>query len=234
MPVQTKLTALAVGASMAVASAALATPVVIQPNEAASKDTFVYSAIPSGLPFGNATYLGASLETSGVHTVNSMVQFDLTGVSLAAGETAKFSIASRSKAATPFSSVASDPSATSPVTIDVYAVTSAWDEATVTYSNQPTVAASPFASFVVNGIGNVYSVDVTSLLASWLATPATNFGVEVRQHAIVTVPSAPDAAVVFDSAGGTIAPSLTVVAAPEPATLASLAGLSMLFARRRR
>jgi hypothetical protein len=224
----------AVALSTACVSVAFATPVVIQPNEAASKDTFVYSAIPSGLPFGGATYLGASLETSGVHTVNSMVQFDLTGVTLGAGETAKFSIASRSKAGTPFSGVASDPSAASPVTVDVYAVTSTWDEATTTWSTQPTVAASPFASFVVSGIGNTYSVDVTSLLASWLATPASNFGIEVRQHAIVTVAGAPDAAVVFDSAGGTVAPSLTVVAAPEPATLASLAGLSMLFGRRRR
>lgn len=231
MPVRTPLLA---AAAVAIASTAFATPVVIQPDEAASKDTFVYSAGPPGFFFGNAAYLGASLETTGVHTVNSMVQFDLSGVSLAAGETAKFNIASRSKAGTPFTSVASDPSATSPVTVDVYAVTSAWDEATATYANQPSVAAAPFASFVVTGTGNVYSVNVTSLLAGWLAAPATNFGLEVRQHAIVTVPSAPDAAVVFDSAGGTTAPSLTVIAAPEPATLATFAGLSMLVARRRR
>jgi hypothetical protein len=223
----------AIGLTMACTSAVFATPVTIQPNEAASKDTFVYSAIPSGLPFGNATYLGASLETSGAHTVHSLIQFDLTGVTLAVGETAKFSIASRSKAGTPFSSVASDPSPTAAVTVDVYPITSTWDEGTVTYSSQPSVGPA-LTSFVVNGIGQVSSVDVTALVAGWLAAPATNFGLELRQRAVVTVSGAPDAAVVFDAAGGTIAPSLSVVAVPEPATLATFAGLSMLVARRRR
>lgn len=220
-------------AGLAMTSAALASPAVIQPNEAASKDTFVYSAIPSGLPFGNATYLGASVESSGQHTVNSLIQFDLAGVTLSAGETAKFSIASRSKAGTPFSNVASDPSATAPVTVDVYAVTSAWDEGTTTYSSQPSIAPAPVASFTVTGTGNVYTVDITGLVAGWLAAPGTNNGVELRQRSIVTVPGGPDAAVVFESAGGAFAPRLSI-AVPEPATLASLAGLSMLVGRRRR
>lgn len=233
MQVSLKSVAAAALIGLGLSSAAFAAPATIQPNETASKDTFIYSAIPTGLPFGNATYLGASIETSGVHTVHSLIQFDLTGVSLAAGETAKLNIGTRSKAATPFANVASDPSPTAPVTVDVYAITSAWDEGTTTFSTQPTIAPVPLASFVVTSTSMVYSVDVTAAVAAWLAAPATNNGFELRQRSIATVPGAPDAAAVFHSAGGAVPPSLTI-AVPEPTTLASLAGLSMLVGRRRR
>lgn len=210
-----------------------AAPAVLAPDESASKDTFTYSAIPSGLPFGNATYLGASLESSGVHTVHSLIQFDLAGQSLAAGETASLSLYARSKAGTPFASVASDPSATSPVTVDVYKVTGAWDEATLTYSSEPSIDPVAVGSFTVNALDTYYSVDVTSLVQSWLTTPASNFGFELRQRAVVSVPGAPDAAAVFQSSGAANRPTLTITAVPEPTSLASLAIVSMLGRRRR-
>ncbi len=221
-------------AVLAVTANVFAAPIVISPDEAASKDTFTYSAIPSGLPFGNATYLGASLESSGVHTVHSLVQFDLTGASLGAGEVAKFSVYARSKAATPFSSVASDPSASSPVVVDVYKVTSAWDEATTTFSSEPTVDSSVIGSFTVNALNQYYDVDVTSLVQSWLATPASNFGLELRQRAVVPVAGAPDAAAVFQSSGAANRPTLAITVIPEPTTLAGIGFVSMLAGRRRR
>lgn len=218
---------------LAASSVAVAADVVIAPDEAASKDSFTYSAIPSGLPFGNATYLGASLETSGIHTVHSLIQFDLGAVGTSDIESASFSIYARSKAQTPFASVASDPSPTSPVTVDVYKITSTWDEASVTFSTEPTVDPVAVASFVVTNINQLYSVDVTALVESWLAAPASNFGLELRQRSVVPVAGAPDAAVVFQSSGAANRPTLTV-AVPEPATLASMSIMAMLVGRRRR
>lgn len=219
--------------ALAVSASAFATPVVLAPDESASKDTFTYSAIPSGLPFGNATYLGASLETSGTHTVHSLVQFDLAGVSVNAGEAATLKLFARSKTGTPFSSVASDPSATAPVVVDVYKVTSAWDEANVTWSTEPSVDSAAIGSFTVNAIDQYYSVDVTALVQSWLASPATNFGFELRQRAVVSVPGAPDAAAVFQSAGAANRPTLEVALVPEPATLMALGFMPMMMVRRR-
>jgi hypothetical protein len=219
---------------VAASASVFANPVVIAPDESTSKDTFTYSAIPSGLPFGNATYLGASLESSGVHTVHSLIQFDLTGASVNANEAATFSIYARSKAQTPFSSVASDPSPTSPVTVDVYKITGAWDEASTTFSTEPTVDASAVTSFTVTNIGQYYSVDLTALVQSWIADPSSNFGIELRQRAVVTVPGAPDAAAVFQSSGAANLPTLAIAVVPEPMTLAGIGFVSMLVGRRRK
>lgn len=220
-------------ALLAVSTSALASPVVLAPDEASSKDTFTYSAIPSGLPFGNATYLGASLESSGIHTVHSLVQFDLAGVSVNAGEGATFSVYARSKAGTPFASVSSDPSAAAPVTVDVYKVTGAWDEATVTWSTEPSVEGTPIGSFVVNALDQYYSVDVTSAVQAWIADPASNFGFELRQRSVVPVSGAPDAAAVFQSSGAANRPTLEVAIVPEPMTLAGLGFVTLLGLRRR-
>ena len=207
--------------------------ITIAPDESASKDTFTYSAIPSGLPFGNATYLGASLESSGIHTVHSLIQFDIPDIGSRPIVNAYFRIFARSKAATPFASVASDPSSTSPVTVDLYRVTSSWDEATTTFSTEPSFDPAPLGTFVVNDINRTYEANVTSLVAGWLANPASNFGLELRQRAIVPVVGAPDAAVVFQSSGAANRPALTIVL-PEPLSLASLAFIPMIMGRRQR
>ncbi len=229
-----RLTTLSALSALTLAASAMANPVVISPDEATSKDTFTYSAIPSGLPFGNATYIGASLESSGIHTVHSLIQFDLTGVSLNANEAATLSVYARSKAGTPFATVSSDPSATSPVTVDVYKVLGAWDEASVTFSNEPAIDPTPIGSFVVTGLDQYYGVDVSSLVSAWLAAPATNFGFELRQHAVVPVAGAPDAAAVFQSSGAANRPTLSISVVPEPISLASVATASLLMGRRRR
>jgi hypothetical protein len=218
----------------AMSATAVATPLVLAPDEAASKDTFTYSALPSGIPFGNATYLGASLESSGQHTVHSLLQFDLAGASVDANEAATLSLFTRSKAGTPFNSVASDPSASAPVVVDIYKVTSAWDEGTVTWSTEPTIDSTPVASFTVTSIDQYYGADITALVQGWIADPASNFGVELRQRSVVSVPGAPDAAVVFQSAGAANRPTLTIAAIPEPAALAGLGFVSMLVSRRRK
>ena len=221
-------------AVVTVSANVFATPIVISPDEAASKDTFIYSAIPSGLPFGNATYLGASVESSGIHTVLSLIQFDLSSVSLNGYQGASLSVYARSKSGTPFSSVASDPSPTSPVVIDVLRVISGWDEATTTWSTTPTALAGGVASFTVTDIGQYYSVDLSGIVSSWIADPASNFGLMLQQRSIVPVAGAADAAVVFQSSGAANRPTLTINVVPEPMTLAGIGFVSMLAGRRRR
>lgn len=227
----------AIAAAVAAAStAAFATPIVLAPDEASSKDTFVYSAIPSGLPFGNATYLGASVESSGVHTVASLIQFDLTGVTLNAGEKATLSVYARSKAGTPFSSVASDPSPTAPVIVDVLRVTGPWDEATTTWSTMPGAlgTVSDEQSFTVTELNRYYTVDITQFVSSWIGNPAENFGILLKQRSVVPVPGAPDAAAVFQSSGAANRPTLAITAIPEPMSLAGLGFVTMLMGRRRK
>jgi hypothetical protein len=226
----------ALTAVLAAASAASATSIVIAPDESTSKDTFVYSAIPSGLPFGNATYLGASLESSGVHTVASLIQFDVTGVTMNAGDKATLSVYARSKAGTPFSSVASDPSPTAPVIVDVLRVIGPWDEATTTWSTIPGAlgAFSEEQSFTVTELDRYYTVDITQFVSSWIGTPADNFGILLKQRSVVPVAGAPDAAAVFQSSGAANRPTLTITQVPEPMSLAGLGFVTMLTGRRRK
>lgn len=221
-------------AAVTLSANALATPIVISPDEASSKDTFIYSAIPSGLPFGNASYLGASVESSGIHTVLSLIQFDLSSLSLNGYQGASLSVYARSKTGTPFSSVASDPSPTAAVVVDVLRVISSWDEATTTWSTTPTALAGGVASFTVNDVGQYYSVDLSGIVSSWIADPSTNFGIMLQQRSIVPVAGAPDAAAVFQSSGAANRPTLTINVVPEPMTLAGIGFVSMLAGRRRR
>jgi hypothetical protein len=56
-------------------------------------------------------------------------------------------------------------------------VTSAWSESTVTSNAQPTFSATPAGMFTASTAGQYVTLDVTSLVQGWIATPATNFGV---------------------------------------------------------
>ena len=69
--------------------------------------------------------------------------------------------------------------------IAVHQVTGTWDESLA--SSEPTFTATPFASFPPLGMGTkrFVSVDVTNVVQSWIATPATNEG-----FAITALPGA--------------------------------------------
>lgn len=64
-------------------------------------------------------------------------------------------------------------------TLNFTLVTSPWTENSVTYATQPTTAGSPFGSIGVSTANSFVLVNVTPQVQSWIANPATNFGVEI-------------------------------------------------------
>ena len=71
--------------------------------------------------------------------------------------------------------------------LSFYQITSPWTENTATFSTAPTVAGSAFASMPVTVANSFVLVDVTSLVNGWLASPATNFGIEISGDSTISV-----------------------------------------------
>jgi hypothetical protein len=66
--------------------------------------------------------------------------------------------------------------------ISVLPVTSAWNESTVTYATIPSLGAS-IASFTPTMAEQFIVIDITSLVQSWITTPASNFGIALTSPA---------------------------------------------------
>jgi hypothetical protein len=199
---------------------------IFSPDESASKDNFVYSLLPT-TPFPSTTYLGASVESTGLHTVYSNIEFDLSAATIGPAEAAFLLLGTRSNVGTPFGSVSSNPAPATPVNVDVYRITSAWLE-TTPWNGRPDVDPLPVASFTVQSVDEIYSIDVTDTVRSWVNGIHPNFGFQLRQRSVVPVAGAADAAVVFHSAGGAFRPTLLI---PEPSAVAMLL-LPCCFLRR--
>jgi len=70
------------------------------------------------------------------------------------------------------------------VTDEIRKVTSAWEEGTVTWYAQPTVDATVRASVSVGaGTSGWITYDVTALVNEWIASPSTNFGMQLTLQA---------------------------------------------------
>jgi len=65
-------------------------------------------------------------------------------------------------------------------TIDVYPVTSTWKEGSVTYATKPTVSATATTTATIGTANQFVELTVTSLVQSWITTPASNFGLEIE------------------------------------------------------
>jgi hypothetical protein len=207
---------------------------VIQPTNAQSKDTFVYSFLPT-FNFNNPgsgfdTILASGRSNTG-HDLRSLLQFDLTGVTLPAGGIATLNLFVADGAVVGFPVV--NPSPVAPVVTDVFGVTSAWDASTVNWATQPTINPTLVDSETIDGINRLVTFDVTTLVQGWLADPATNFGVSVRQRDVVLNGGSVQA--IYHSAANANRPFLYVGPVPEPsAAVAVLAVGSLLAVRRRR
>ena len=221
-------------------AAASAAPVTIQPVGAAGRDAFVYSFLATTnftTAFGGAYggLLATGLTTSG-HNLESLVKFDLSGVTLAKGETATLNLYVGDTVQAQFGV---NPSVAFPVTTNVAPASDVWAYDAVTWNTRPGTT-TPSTSFLVDGINKWVSVDVTSIVNGWVTGGVANNGFSLRQDAIVQNNGSVVAVYNSSRAGGTTpvlstAPYLQIVAVPEPASMGGLVigGAAALLRRRK-
>lgn len=226
-----KISGLAALSAMAIGSVVLG-QTVIQPTAAESKDTFVYSFLPTfnfNASPGFDVILASGRSSTG-HDLRSLIQFDLTSASLAPGQIATLNLFVTDRTAVGFP--VADPSPAFPVQADLFPVTQAWDAAAVTWGSQPATGATAVASEAIDGVNKYVTFDVTSQVQAWLDNPASNFGFSIQQPEVVLNGGSVQA--VYHSAGNTQRPFLYVGPVPEPTTLAVLASAGGLLILRRR
>jgi hypothetical protein len=224
-------------AGLASGPSAQAVEIVLQPNEAASKDTFVYENFAdanfdttvAGPIFGS--YLGAA-QTTTPHTTESYLQFDFSGVTLTAAEvtSATLELHAVNGAAAGFGV---NPAPANPVLVDLFAVVEDWSETLLTWNTPPPAAGSLYAQTSIDGINQAFTFDVTDLVKDWLDGSLANKGLALKGNAPVPV-MATFAAAAFSSSSGAFAPKLTIVPEPSGVVLAlSALAATVLLSRRR-
>jgi len=218
---------------IAAGSTAIAAPVTIS----AQQDVFTYAFTPNanynGSSSGFDTVLSTALDPQG-HDLQSYLQFNFSGVTLAPGEIARLNLYVGSTTAVGFPG--GDPSAVHPSTTNLAVIDESWAEDDVTANDHPPYGPT-FTSFVVDGVNKWVSVDITGQVAQWLAAPATNFGLALTAAAIVPDGTGTSVAVLYNSSeSASNNPFIEVVAAvPEPASVGLLAvGIALAASGRRR
>jgi uncharacterized protein (TIGR03382 family) len=208
--------------------------ITLQPSESTGQDGFGYQFLPTTnvhFPsFSNWLPVGAT--TTG-HDTQSVLKFDLSSVGLTGAQVASASI-QLFAISTESTNFGVSPSAGQPITVDMYAATSSWDESTVTWATLPTLG-SLVDSEVVNAINQTYTFDVTDLVKQWLDSPVSNNG--VRMLAPTAVGASPSwVYAVFNSSNGSPAPALVINPVPEPSTsmLAAVAAPALAWVGMRR
>jgi hypothetical protein len=187
------LTALALAAASLTATTAHAASLTIQPEELASKDTFLYSYLTLwnfdtyGGGFGSAygDILAVGKTTSASHDLKSLLQFSLSAASgLTSSDVTSASIQLYviSSSGVGFGV---DPSSTAPIDVNLFKVTSSWSEGLVSWSSAPSIATPAANTQTISSIGYWVSFDATALVKGWLDTPSSNYGVLLEQNAIV-------------------------------------------------
>lgn len=223
----------AAAAAVALAcSVASATPLIVQPDEAASKDVIIYEGVPS-LNFNNLTgydQLLATSKTDNGHSVSSLIQFDLpVNASIDGNEVATLHLFVGDTSSANFGA---NPSSAFPVEANFYRITGSWDESLVTWGSSPSIDSTTLASVEISAINQWISIDVTTAVQGWINDPSTNFGLLFLQPDQVKDGNTRVAAV-YSSASGANRPYLQIAAVPEPGVMALL-GLAAVFGIRRR
>lgn len=185
----------------------------------------------------------------------SFLRFDVSGLVLAPGSTVLLnlnSVGNRTPEPRLYNpGFGVTPFADAPALVGITALTSAWTSSNLSWLNQPTLSANPdlTRSFVVDayaansGLTAFYSVDITSIVESWIATPSTNFGLALSL--LVPPGEEPNNLLPIFSSGASPnsipgstafgpAPFLQVNAIPEPSFSLVIMGLASLPLVRRR
>jgi hypothetical protein len=129
-------------------------------------DTYVSAAAP-GNNYGPATNIVIAPGNAG------LVQFDLTAIPASSTIAKAYLCVYVNKV-------------TAAGTLDFALPTSSWAEGTVTLSSVPT-AGSVFSTALVSVANTFILVDVTAAAQAWLASPSTNFGIEITGESSTSV-----------------------------------------------
>ena len=149
-----------------VIAAALLAPVARAADKPLVGDTYLTAASPA-TNFGGAPTLNVAPNSP------ALVQFDLSSIPAGTNVSVAYLRVFVNKVTTPGA-------------LTVSAVTSAWVENTVTSASQPTVG--PDIGFSPADTANAFLVvDVTALVQQWLASPATNFGIQISSQSVASV-----------------------------------------------
>ena len=225
---------------LATSVAAFGAGITLQPDEANSKDTFVYSFLPVTNIGGSATFLSAGNSPlvgppggQSEHDLNTLIQFDLSAVSYTAGAVTSATLNLFLIDSAAFNPNVASPSPTKPVDLSLHEITESWSE-TTTWSTKPTFNEAAEDLATVTGIDQWVSLDVTDLVKDWLNNPASNNGMLIQQTNFEATGMLFHVAV-FNSSGGAtteLRPFLNIVPEPSGGVLA-LTGLLALVVRRR-
>lgn len=192
-----------------------ATVITVQPDEASSKDVFVYefgvagvfnipaprvtnldtatlsAPVPApAVPFGN--FLGAG-ETdpftgpNGETRAHGIRTLLHFDLGLLALSAGQVAHATINLYALPALGAFESPTAAHPVTTHLRRVTGAWGETTVTWETAPSVASPVVSTVTQDGVNRWVSFDATILVRDWLSNPASNLGIELSQDGVVDI-----------------------------------------------
>jgi hypothetical protein len=196
------------------ASSALA--VTLQPDEANSKDVFVYEfdvpgifgiptpprttnldtdtlsqITPPPVPFGN--FLGSAVTDPFALTPEGPLrQHGTRSLIQFPLDSVSLTASEVDRAwlnvyALPALSAFESPSTSNPVTIDLRRVTQDWNEQTVTWENSPMVDDNLSATQIQSSVDTWIRFDVTDLVNAWLTDPSSNDGMELSQRDVVEI-----------------------------------------------
>lgn len=143
-------------------------PTYVQPDAAAGKDTYVWLPNPDTNYGDVATlHIGRAPNNGRI-----LVQFDLSFIP--AGSRIDSAVLSLYQTGGEDGDPAQE--------FDVYAITSPWDEMTVTWNTKPSRESRPQTATVVKGANDWYSWDVTYLVQRWVDGDIPNHGFQIEDH----------------------------------------------------
>lgn len=137
--------------------------IILQPDAALSKDTFASSYEP-GTAHNNLTFLIAGNHAATYGTTRSYCWYQLPGLPDGA------QIDSASLSFNMYLNLSDN------TKIELHKVTSDWDQASLTWNNQPTYAANS-ESFVSGNTIGWWNFDITNLVSTWYQGTQPNYGV---------------------------------------------------------
>jgi hypothetical protein len=153
-------------AVLSVAASAFAAELVLQPG-AEGKDAMVNILEPT-VNFGNYSYLMVNFGPA--TEVRGLVEFE------------GLSAISRATVNSAYLDLWIDTSNSTDYDFGVYRITEKWEEATVTWQNQPAHVATPYDKIRVSGAaGGPYTWNVKDLVQEWASETYPNYGLMVKR-----------------------------------------------------